>query len=89
MRLTPYILLLEKYHKMVYNEFMWVVELTRKAVKQQAALPERIRLVLQVLMEEIRAEGPFRASWRNYSKLSDSHYHCHLKRGQPTYVACW
>ena len=37
-------------------------------------------------MEE---SGPIRGNWPNFSKLEKSDYHCHLKKGKPTYVACW
>lgn len=68
---------------------MWKVEFTAKARKQTRKLPDSIKLIFQVLVEEIKAEGPTRANWKNYSKLSRSEYHCHLKKGKPTYVACW
>ncbi len=30
-----------------------------------------------------------RGNWPNYSKLGDGRHHCHLKKGNPTYVAVW
>lgn len=28
--------------------------------------------------------------WKNFSSLTgNDSYHCHLKKGKPTYVACW
>ncbi len=68
---------------------MWQVNFSRQAEKQVKRLPETIRLILQVLVEEIKKEGPFRSTWKNYSKLESGRYHCHLKKGQPTYVVCW
>ena len=68
---------------------VWQVEFSTKARKQIKQLPETIRLILQVLVEEIKKDGPFRATWKNYSKLGPDQYHCHLKKGQPTYVVCW
>jgi hypothetical protein len=33
--------------------------------------------------------GPYRDNWANYGKLSKDQYHCHLKKGNPSYVVCW
>ena len=42
------------------------------------------------LVREIEEKGPVRGNWPNYGKLSDKvRHHCHLKKGKPTYVACW
>ena len=38
---------------------------------------------------QIEELGPVRGLWPNFSKLSDTRHHCHLKRGNPTYVAIW
>ncbi|WP_338032555.1 hypothetical protein [Desulfocurvibacter africanus] len=40
-------------------------------------------------MLEIEKEGPVRGNWPNYSKLGPEKHHCHLKKGNPTYVAVW
>ena len=42
-----------------------------------------------VLLLELEKAGPYRSNWSNYGKLSDGRYHCHIKRGNPTYVVCW
>lgn len=73
---------------------MWHVELTKKTKKQQGKLPKRIALILYLLNEDLRSNGPFPGkAWKNYSKLvsfgSDDKRHCHLLKGQPTYVCCW
>lgn len=62
---------------------------SRKASKQRNELSKRLQDVLDALILEIQALGPVRGSWSNYSKLSDNRHHCHLKKGQPTYVAVW
>ncbi|MEM7175777.1 MAG: cytotoxic translational repressor of toxin-antitoxin stability system [Chlamydiota bacterium] len=41
-----------------------------------------------LLLADLRF-GPEAPSWPHYSKLGRTSYHCHLKRGKPTYVACW
>jgi hypothetical protein len=40
-------------------------------------------------VREIIELGPVRGNWDNYSKLTGNRHHCHLKKGQPTYVAVW
>lgn len=67
----------------------WTVEFTGKAKKQTSKLPARVREVLFQLALEIEAAGPVRGNWPNYSKLSDDRHHCHLKKGNPCYVAIW
>ena len=68
----------------------WQVVFTKKSAKQVAAVPEAIRLLLNVLRRDIEISGPVRGEWPNYSKLGPTRHHCHLKkRGRPTYVACW
>jgi mRNA-degrading endonuclease RelE of RelBE toxin-antitoxin system len=67
----------------------WTVAFTSKAKKQTDRLPKRIREILFTLVLEIRTSGPVRGDWPNYAKLSDHRHHCHLKKGNPTYVAVW
>lgn len=67
----------------------WTVNYSRKAAKQQSELPKRVQVMLDSLIQEIKQQGPVRGTWSNYSKLSDDCHHCHLKKGQPTYVAVW
>lgn len=68
---------------------VWTVAYSRKAEKQRQGLPERIKVVLNALVLEIMASGPVRGNWKNYSVLSNGNHHCHLKKGNPTYVAVW
>ncbi len=49
----------------------------------------RIKKSFALLMKDIENFGPNRAEWPNYGKLTGNKYHCHLKKGQPTYVAVW
>ena len=51
-------------------------------------------LALQVLVDNLEKKGPIPgARWPNYSKLhgpkSLDRRHCHLMKGNPTYVCCW
>ena len=66
----------------------WVVGPTTSADKQRARLPEKIRALLDLLSKEMELRGPLRSDWKNFSKLSSDSYHCHLKKGRPTYTIC-
>lgn len=65
----------------------WNVEVKKKAIKKK--LPKKVIELLVLLIKEMELNGPVRGNWPNYSKLSKSTHHCHLKKGNPTYVACW
>ena len=68
---------------------VWKVLLSKKAAKQNKALGLPIQAVFALLLKEIELLGPFRVNWKNYGKLTKTKFHCHLKKGNPTYVACW
>jgi mRNA-degrading endonuclease RelE of RelBE toxin-antitoxin system len=67
----------------------WVVTSNKKVKKQAKKLPHRIKAALYVLTTEIKDLGPVRGNWSNYSSLGRGRHHCHLKKGQPTYVTVW
>ncbi len=67
----------------------WVVNMTRSAQKQKAKLSKPVRQILYALIDDIEAGGPVRGDWPNYGKLTGGRHHCHLKKGNPTYVAVW
>ena len=67
----------------------WNVNLKTKAIKQVRKLPKAVRNSLIVLIRDIEENGPVRGNWPNYGKLIGNRHHCHLKKGQPTYVAIW
>ena len=67
----------------------WTVNVHRTASKQLSKLPGKILDRAVKLMAEIELLGPKRGNWPNYSKLANNKHHCHLKKGNPTYVAVW
>ena len=67
----------------------WEVVFTAKAAKQASKLPAKMQNLLFLLVSEIEKAGPIRRNWKNFSSLQKNTYHCHLKKGRPTYVACW
>lgn len=68
---------------------MWQVELTSKATKQMEHLSRDIKDRLSLFMMELELYGPIRGNWANFGKLANGEYHCHIKRGRPTYVICY
>ena len=72
---------------------VWTVKVARKAAKQLDDLPFLIQKRFDMLAKELETAGPLRANWRHFGRLKGEGsrflYHCHLKEGQPTYVACW
>jgi hypothetical protein len=68
---------------------VWTVKLSRNAEKQKAKLSKPLRHILYALIGDIEAGGPIRGDWPNYGKLTGGKHHCHLKKGNPTYVTVW
>lgn len=66
----------------------WKVELSGKARKSHKTLSLIVLKALKKLTEDLK-NGPEVYQWPNYGKLGPCTYHCHLKKGRPTYVACW
>jgi len=55
-------------------------------------MPESIKDKVIVLAKSLEISGPIQRQWLNFSKLMSKKvktYHCHLKKGKPTYVAIW
>jgi hypothetical protein len=67
----------------------WTVIATKRAHKQISRLPESAMQKLVALIRDIENSGPVRGEWPNYSPLGQNRHHCHIKKGQPTYVAVW
>jgi mRNA-degrading endonuclease RelE of RelBE toxin-antitoxin system len=62
------------------------VTIRRKAEKDLGRLPEGVKKLFFLLVEDLKADGPNQISWPNYSTLGENKYHCHLKY---KWVACW
>lgn len=65
-----------------------------KAGKQAIKLNNKIKAVLQVLIDNLQTYGPYPGKhWPSYGKLTtkknEDKRHCHLIKGNPTYVCCW
>ena len=62
------------------------VVLPKKVLKELKRLPEAIQDKFLALVEDLKAKGPVQAEWKNFSKLGENKYHCHLSY---SWVACW
>jgi hypothetical protein len=77
----------------------WHVNLSRDAKKQYIKLKRSgqkkpsIIDVIDALVRDLVWHGPALINWPNYGHITESKtkffHHCHLKKGNPTYVACW
>ncbi len=82
----------------------WEVRLSRKLEKRldksnkKKALPHYVIEILEALIQDIECYGPNLGlsgkNWPHFGPLNGrdlplGSYHCHLKKGKPTYVACW
>ena len=69
----------------------WRVLFKKQAEKQLAKLPKPVAKMARALVHEMEKFGPLRHDWPNFGKLrgSENLYHCHIKKGKPTYVVCW
>ena len=72
----------------------WDVSLSAKVqknLKNPRKVPKGINEIFQVLLKELEISGPSRTKWPNYSRLARDrrYHHCHLQKGNPTYVAVW
>ena len=71
-----------------------MVSFSREASKQYDKLERSgsrppINDVIDMLVLDLQKYGPLQLSWPHFGALQAEHFHCHLRRGQPTYVACW
>ena len=62
------------------------VRIKKKAEKNLLRLPLEVRQLFFLLVEDLMAYGPVQRDWKNFSKLDENKYHCHLNY---SHVACW
>ena len=69
----------------------WTVDVVGQAKKaiRKGMITGRAADALGQLIKELVKLGPYRSNWPNYTKMNDEDYHCHIKKGKPTYVVCW
>lgn len=62
------------------------VVIKKKVTKRLRKLPLWVQKKMAVIANDLKENGPEQPKWQNYSKLSDTKYHCHLGTA---WVACW
>ncbi len=72
----------------------WSVDFSREDGKQYVKLKRSgsrpsINDVIDLLVLDLRKNGPQLPKWPDYGPLGKDNFHCHLRNGKPTYVACW
>ncbi len=74
----------------------WFVSLSREAKKQREKLRRNgtrppIVDAIDFLLFDLEETGPKLTTWPNYSGIvgTKGYHHCHLRKGKPTFVACW
>ena len=73
----------------------WSVFLSRSAAKQYEKLKRSgstkpsIIDAIDFLVLDLQRNGPHVSEWPNFGSLGKDTFHCHLRKGRPTYVACW
>ena len=58
----------------------------KKVVKKLQTLPIWVQKKFVFLIQDLQEKGPEQPNWQNYSKLSQTKYHCHIGT---SWVACW
>ena len=67
----------------------WTVTMSKRVAKKVKKLPVSVQAAIEVLIGEIKLNGPNRTNWSHFGGLKKDAYHCHVKSGRPTYVVCW
>jgi len=62
------------------------IVIKKRTRKQIEALPAKILRKLFFLLEDIQDTGPIQPKYKNFSKLEENVYHCHLDYH---WVVCW
>ena len=68
------------------SEQQWQVFFRRKVEKLVVKMPRKEQVLFANLVGDLIRKGPIRSEWRNFGKLSDREYHCHLSY---SWVARW
>jgi len=68
------------------SEKKYIVRVGHRAGKEIKKLPKIEKVNFDLLVDDLKENGPYRSNWPNYSQLGDDKYHCHLSY---KWVACW
>ena len=62
------------------------VKIKKKVARGLKKLPQNVKKLLFLLIEDLKSDGPIQKNWKNFSPLDKNRYHCHLTY---RYVVCW
>ncbi|MBW2239000.1 MAG: hypothetical protein JRF39_08180 [Deltaproteobacteria bacterium] len=62
------------------------VKVKKKVAQGLMKLPQNVKKLLFLLIEDLKSDGPIQKRWNNFSPLGKGKYHCHMAY---SYVACW
>lgn len=65
---------------------MYEIVVHKTALKNIAKAPSFVRILFDELVEDLKQKGVMQPTWKNFSKLGENTYHCHLNY---SYIACW
>jgi len=68
---------------------IWTINIKRRVAKQLVLLPLDVRQAFMTLMASLELNGAYQPNWSHFGKLSEKRFHCHIKKGHPTYVVIW
>ena len=74
---------------------LWTVSLSRSSGKQYEKLKRNgskkpsVIDAIDLLVMDLQRRGPHVTGWPNHGPLDEGVFHCHLRKGRPTFVACW
>jgi hypothetical protein len=77
------------------KDMCWTVTFSKEVKKEYKKLERSgskkpsIIDIIDLLALDLQKNEPNLHSWPHYAHLSKDHFHCHLRKGHPTYVACW
>jgi mRNA-degrading endonuclease RelE of RelBE toxin-antitoxin system len=68
----------------------WEVRIKSNLYSKIKKLPKNVQERYELLVQDLMFSGPH-VNWPNFSKLKGKKniYHCHIKKGKPTYVMVW
>lgn len=56
----------------------WIVQVSGQAKRSDKNLSKETAISFVALLKELKSEGPYRATWPNYTKMLFDNYHCHI-----------
>ena len=62
------------------------IYISKKDLKKVTKMPKLEQVRFKKLVKDLQKAGPIQQSWKNFSELGNSKFHCHITY---KWVACW